>query len=303
MRSDDDISGQWSRRRKRLRVAGQFVLSTLLLIGVVGLAHCFAQCGNGVVDSGEDCDDGGTCLGGANAGTHCTAESDCLGNGMCVSGTKDRSACASDADCPGGRCTHCVPQGGDGCAANCTAEQDVHLPLLPGQLGACSSGTNIGEACIRDADCHGGIAGVPSGGCNSLGLTRIGSGLVIDSDSQPFPFPLDGMCDGGANAKEACNSDADCRGGTCRQSQEVLTLGKQKEGQIPLVVKVASVRFPPIPVSTLQCGCVRGVAAKTCGGTLFEVDGVTPTTDCSPRFTAGDSVCSSAGKPPWAPRL
>src|SRR5262249_18638339 len=32
-------------------------------------------CGNGVVEAGEDCDNGGTCIGGTNAGTHCTAES------------------------------------------------------------------------------------------------------------------------------------------------------------------------------------------------------------------------------------
>src|SRR6266446_3187612 len=40
-------------------------------------------CGNGVVNAGEDCDLGGTCLGGTNAGTHCTAESQCTGHGVC----------------------------------------------------------------------------------------------------------------------------------------------------------------------------------------------------------------------------
>ena len=36
-----------------------------------GIEHL---CGNGTVDSGEDCDNGGTCIGGTNAGTACTSE-------------------------------------------------------------------------------------------------------------------------------------------------------------------------------------------------------------------------------------
>ena len=38
------------------------------------------------------------------------------------------------------------------------------------------------------------------------------------------------------------------------------------------------------------------MAAKTCGGTVFESDGVTQSPDCTPGFTAGDSVC--LGKKP-----
>src|SRR5207249_1342666 len=79
-------------------------------------------CGNGTTDAGEDCDNGGTCLGGDNAGTHCTAESQCMGHGVCVGGPKAFVACADDSACPSGKCLHCVPQGGDGCAANCTEE-------------------------------------------------------------------------------------------------------------------------------------------------------------------------------------
>ena len=30
-----------------------------------------AFCGNGITDAGEECDDGGICIGGSNAGTHC----------------------------------------------------------------------------------------------------------------------------------------------------------------------------------------------------------------------------------------
>src|SRR6188768_3087935 len=40
-------------------------------------------CGNGTTDTGEDCDNGGVCIGGTNAGTTCNGEGDCQGNGIC----------------------------------------------------------------------------------------------------------------------------------------------------------------------------------------------------------------------------
>jgi hypothetical protein len=55
-------------------------------------------CGDGTIGAGEDCDDGGRCIGGSN----------------------DASSCESPTDCPGGVCR---PVGGDGCAINCTVER------------------------------------------------------------------------------------------------------------------------------------------------------------------------------------
>ena len=63
-----------------------------------------AVCGDGVTDGMEECDDGGLCLGGMNAGAECQ----------------------DDAECAGGEC---VPFGGDGCAANCTEETDVSFAI------------------------------------------------------------------------------------------------------------------------------------------------------------------------------
>lgn len=95
-------------------------------------------CGDFVVASiwGEECDDGGVCVGGTNAGTQCTNENQCQGSGICVGGTKPERGCGDDRDCPGGRCIHCRPFGGDGCAANCTLEHDVVVNLVPGELGS-----------------------------------------------------------------------------------------------------------------------------------------------------------------------
>ena len=68
-------------------------LIVVLAVAVLGSTRAAtAQCGNGIIDPGEDCDDGGTCIGGTNAGTHCTAETDCLGNGVCVGGTSGESS-------------------------------------------------------------------------------------------------------------------------------------------------------------------------------------------------------------------
>jgi hypothetical protein len=217
-----------------------------LIVEAVGnaLAEGCGKCGNGEVDPGETCDDGGTCTGGTNAGTHCTAETDCTGNGICVGGTKVYFACADDRGCPGGTCVRCKTFGGDGCAANCTLETDVTMKLVPGV--------------VRPID----------------PIIRPGtSGAVVYGDMLAVPLPLAGS--------------------------QVVTIGEQgASGEVPAIVKANSIQFPSIPVSAIACACWRGVAAKTCGGTLYDIDAVTPSEDCTEGFTAGDTVCTTKGLAP-----
>jgi hypothetical protein len=185
-----------------------------------GINRAMAVCGDGVVDADEDCDQGGTCIGGPTAGTACHV---------------------GDSTCTGGTCT---TFGGNGCAANCTTEHDVPFELVPGE--------------------------VPPGASQPAPGT---SGVAIASSILNIPLPLSSP------------------------SQQTLTVGKLKDGKIPVVVKASSVMYPAVPVQTVACGCIHGVAAKTCGGTLYEPDGKTLSTDCTPGYTTGDPC---AGKAPCA---
>jgi hypothetical protein len=196
-----------------------------------------AVCGNGIAGPGEDCDDGGICIGGANAGTACSGEEDCQGNGICEGGIRVGTMCASDDDCPSSRCIHCKPFGGDGCAANCTTEKTIAFDLVPG---------------------------VTDGFDIALGT----SGVVVFSAFLTIPLELQGSL--------------------------TLTVGEERDGQIPAVVKTVDVHFPAIPVVSFACACVKGAIPKTCGGVGFLEDGTTLSPDC----TDDEEECMRRGLPP-----
>lgn len=195
-----------------------------------------AICGNNTVEADEDCDDGGYCIGGDNAGTACTAETDCVGNGICVGGTKNGAACADDNGCEGGSCLRCRPFGGDGCAANCTDETTIAYDLVPGTTNEAGTDINPGT-----------------------------SGVVAISILE-LALPLDGAL--------------------------VANVGKERNGQIPVVIGANDIDTPAIEVLGLACACVSGTAAKTCGGVIFEEDGTTLAEDCT------DDESSCDGKAP-----
>lgn len=200
-------------------------------------------CGDGVKSPAEECDDGGICVGGTNAGAACTKESDCHGEGVCDSfgsqgpaGTIPRKVCSTDGECGGARCVHCKTFGGDGCAANCTLEETAPITLVPGVL-------------------------------NGSDITPGTSGAIVHGDILTIPLTIAGKND--------------------------LVVGKpDANGNVPVTQKVIGIQLDRIPVSTLACACVRGSVYKTCGGTQFEADGVTASTNC----TSDASVCE--GKKP-----
>jgi hypothetical protein len=255
-----------------------------------------AVCGDQVVQSGEECDDGGICTGGDNAGTPCTSESQCMGSGICLLGPKIGMACANDAACGTGKCVKCKPFGGDGCAANCTMERTLAYSLKPGALlRRCTTGPKALQHCETTADCPAGPPPTPAPACGN------------------------GGCLGGENDSQRCAASSQCPGGRCfpqvidptttgafvhdgiiqlalpLSGNQALTFGSERNGIITGVIKAGSVSLPRIKVGGLACACVRAIAVKTCGGTLFNEDG-SFSTSCTPQFTAGDSAC--AGKKP-----
>jgi len=201
-----------------------------------------ALCGNGVVEAGEDCDVGGTCVGGPLSGTACAQESDCGSgaSGRCDGGTGAMRQCDTDADCGGGTCRRCQVfggasvGGGQTCAANCTFETNVQFILAPG---------------------------MPTGNPTTGSRAVVHSGLLGDVAL------------------------------TVRGSQ-VLSLGKPgPDGVRPISMKADAIQLPAIPVSTLACACLRGVAAKTCGGVVIDKAGNLGT-PCTDGFS-GSMTCPS----------
>lgn len=195
------------------------------------------RCGDMIIQSAppllEECDNGGTCKGGMNTGTHCTAEADCQGDGVCTSGPKASTPCSSSTDCAGATCLHCVPEGGDGCASNCTNERSATFQLVKGVL------------------------------LDPTTLEPGTSGAIVHGDVLTIPLPLEGV--------------------------QTLVFGKERNGTIPVTTIAASVVFPKIEVGGLACACVRGIAAKTCGGTAFAKAGG-QAKDCTPGYSnAGDT--------------
>ncbi len=225
--------------------------SVALLFGAVADA---AVCGNGIVEAGEDCDSGGTCIGNAKAGQACTSDAgccatpDCSGpedGGVCEAGTRLGTACSTDSDCPDSRCARCRTFGGNGCAANCTVETNSVFSLVPGIIDPNTGVLNPGT-----------------------------SGAVLRSEVLIIPLPI------GSGATQT------------------FAVGRDRgDGLIPMVVKAASVQFPSLNVGGLACLCMRSVAQMTCGGTIFDADGVTQTTFCTSGFGSCDATGHCANAP------
>src|SRR5262249_37810394 len=143
-----------------------------------------------------------------------------------------------------------------GCTANsdCPGGSCVHCKTFGGSGCAanCTSETTVP---------YNFVPGVAQG----LGIMPGTSGAVVNGEILTIPLPLPGNL--------------------------ALVIGKQLNGQIPGVIKLAGVNIPQIPVQTIACACIHPVEYKTCSGTLLDADGVTITPSCTDGFATPPVTC------------
>ncbi|MCC7382497.1 MAG: DUF4215 domain-containing protein [Deltaproteobacteria bacterium] len=171
---------------------------------VVSYGGATAVCGNGVLDSGEQCDDGNTLAGDGceptcvpsaaaicgdgvvQAGEQCDDGNGNAGDGCKPDCTADGSLCGDGVIQTGEQCDDGNTVEGDGCSARCTA---------PGAGGTCGDGVvDANEECdpgaagadTCTADCHrvAGSLNEAAGGCGcsttpSRGASLAAIGLLV----------------------------------------------------------------------------------------------------------------------------
>jgi cysteine-rich repeat protein len=263
------------------------------------------RCSNGIVTAGEECDDGNL-----NPFDGCSAQCILCGNGIVTPPEECDDGNTSPSDGCTNACTICgngvvtVPEScddgnrinGDGCEDYC-AQPGCGNTVVEGDEecddgGICIGNANAGTYCSADTQC-------PGGTCKTFGGDGCAANCTLESDvpfdlvpghpSGPSLYSLVPGTSGGVIYTDSVILPLPVSG------SQMLTIGKERDGQIAVVVRAATARIAyvqdrgePFP------WCLRAVAAKTCGGTVFEADGSTPSTDCTPGYTASDSAC--AGK-------
>lgn len=187
--------------------------------------------------------------------------------------------------------------GSEGAQAQVCGNAVVEAPEECDDGGFCVGSDNAGSPCQADTQCAGGT-------CRPVGGDGCAANCTTEREVVLDLVPGETIGSGlGSSLRQGTSgivAEAAALAGVTvaipMQGRLTLVVGKPRDGIIPAVVREDAVQVPPIEVSLLQgslngCGCVKGSAAKTCGGTYFEPDGAL-SVDC----TEDANVC--AGKKP-----
>ena len=188
--------------------------------------HYEIACGNGIIETGETCDDGNTTAGDGctncllDAGGGCMLNSDCVGTciaGLCAPAAGAGGACDTndDEDCTGAlACNAAGTCGGDG--AVCSANEDCVNTCIG---SVCAPSGTLGDSCDAgdSGDCTGALDCDESGTCG-------GDGAVCSANAECINTCIGSVCAPTSGVGGTCDASdgADCTGalgcdgsGTC----------------------------------------------------------------------------------------
>ncbi len=167
-------------------------------------AQCVTGCGNGICESGEDCNScASDCVSGSSPGAVC-------GNGICEANPADGEDCVScPADCAG-------VQGGKPSSRFCCGDGDGQSPVFCGDSRCTSGGFDCTEveAPGGGAFCCGDLACSPGENCSNCGLD-------CNTGAEVCTGGLDEDCDGDVDCADSdCSGDPACQGCVPTHSKE-----------------------------------------------------------------------------------
>jgi len=268
---------------------------------------CLPVCGNGVLEPGEQCDDGNTTKGDGCSAT-CQVESFC-GNGLCETG-EDPLTCPQDCPgvCgngvlePGEQCDDANTKNGDGCSATCQVESFCGN-------GLCESGENALN-CPQDCPAVCGDGVLEAGEQCDDGNTANGDGCsagcalevlcgngVCDASEDPLSCPQDcaavcgnGTLEPGEQCDDGNTTSGDGCSATC-QVEQFCGNGLCEHGEDPLICPE-------------DCRAVCGNGAVEPGeqcddGNTTSGDGCSAT--CQVEQSCGNGVCGPGENPLTCP--
>jgi cysteine-rich repeat protein len=165
----------------------------------------FAECGNGVVDAGEECDDGRHCFGGANDGAPCASDDDCSGEACQV---RDADACLGT--CKRNRCGDgLIDPAAEECDLNRLAGKSCGSFGLSGGPLSCSGGCTFDTSKCGPANTPSPVLSTPT---PSATLTPTATPTVT---ATPPPLCGNGSVDPGETCDDGNASDDDACPDTC----------------------------------------------------------------------------------------